>query len=459
MANNTLSLCDDPVEISGLTYFKLVSQYDGDQTKNCGLVGCEIDKNFYFLRGNDIQSIEIEGEELVLKKVDGTELRVDLIIEEPDRDRPTITFDNISGTITFEYPNGDTTVVDGFAYYLSDIADGSTLIGTGRLSNPLGINPVEITGYYAPVNEFIDLTREGTTLPIQGKGYRVLAKDFEDDFGLLYSKTGLFKIKRYLDGLNSDWHIPTNEEWTEMLNAIEVCGTKNHERLNRFNGELASSSLKSTEYWDEELDIYTNGTAGSDRYGFRLLPTGDDNPTFFDKLACLWSSDAYLRKFLAETNTVENYTSTENDYAAIRLVKDYDGHNSFNTEDILGCTYEIVNIAEPESNYSKLWTKTNLNVTQLGGFSLSRFDYIKVTKPESLEMPTTCFYVIEYSGKFDDEGNPIVYKKKLTEGDCISILNYGSASYRKLQIRDNELYDEYDDIKTRLDRLERIVFN
>ena len=93
MANNILRVCNDPVEISGVTYFRLVSQYPGDQTKNCGLVGSEIDRNFYFLRGNDIESIEIVGEELVLKKVDGTELKVDLIIEEPDRDRPTITFD------------------------------------------------------------------------------------------------------------------------------------------------------------------------------------------------------------------------------------------------------------------------------------------------------------------------------------------------------------------------------
>lgn len=460
MANNILRVCNDPVEISGVTYFRLVSQYPGDQTKNCGLVGSEIDRNFYFLRGNDIESIEIVGEELVLKKVDGTELKVDLIIEEPDRDRPTITFDNVAGKITFEYPNGDKTVVDGFTYYLSDIAVGSTLVGTGKMSSPLGISPVEITGYYSPVNEYIDLTQEGNELPIKGKGYRILTKESTDDFGLLYTKQGMDKINHFLENSDSDWHIPTNEEWTEMLNSIEVCGTKNHERINQFNGEIASSALKSTMYWEEELDENNNGTGGSDKYGFKLLPTGDDNPIFFGELACLWSSDGYLRKFLSETNKIENYSFTSNDYAAIRLVKNYNGHNAFETEDIFGKTYGIVNVKEPESEYSQLWTKENLSVTQLGSISLIEgIDYIKVIKPENVEIPSTCFYVVEYTGKVDANGEPITYKKRLTDGDCVSILDYGEASYRKIQIRNNELYDEYDEVRSRLEELEDRIFN
>ena len=457
---NILRVCEDPVELNGVKYFKLISQYPGDQTKNCGLVGSEIDRNFYFLRGNDIDSIEIIGEELVLKKVNGEELRVDLVIDEPEKDRPEITFDNVTGKITFEYPNGDTTVVDGFAYYLSDIAVGSTLDGTGRMSNPLGINPIEITGYYSPVNEYIDLTQEHASLPSKGKGYRILTKESADDFGLLYTRVGMNKISRYLEGSDSEWHIPTNEEWSEMLNAIEICGAQNHERINQFNGELAGSALKSTTYWEIELDENNNETDGSDKYGFKLLPTGNDNPDLFGRLACLWSSDGYLRKFVSETSKVENYPYTTNDYAAIRLVKEYDGHNSFETEDIFGSTYEIVNIKEPENDYSQLWTKTNLTVTKLGSINLEEgTDYIKVIKPEDAEIPSTCFYVIEYTGKEDIDGNPIVYKKRLVDGDCVSILNYGEASYRKIQIRNNELYDEYEEVRSRLVELEDRIFN
>jgi hypothetical protein len=268
------------------------------------------------------------------------------------------------------------------------------------------------------------------------------------------------KINHFLENSDSDWHIPTNEEWTEMLNSIEVCGTKNHERINQFNGEIASSALKSTMYWEEELDENNNGTGGSDKYGFKLLPTGDDNPIFFGKLACLWSSDGYLRKFLSETNKIENYSFTSNDYAAIRLVKNYNGHNAFETEDIFGKTYGIVNVKEPESEYSQLWTKENLSVTQLGSISLIEgIDYIKVIKPENIEIPSTCFYVVEYTGKVDANGEPITYKKRLTDGDCVSILDYGEASYRKIQIRNNELYDEYDEVRSRLEELEDRIFN
>ena len=36
--------------VNGVKYFKLVSEFEGDYTKNCGLLGNEIDENFYFLR-------------------------------------------------------------------------------------------------------------------------------------------------------------------------------------------------------------------------------------------------------------------------------------------------------------------------------------------------------------------------------------------------------------------------
>ena len=37
--------------VEGVTYFKLKSEFEGDYTKHCGLLGEEIDENFYFLRG------------------------------------------------------------------------------------------------------------------------------------------------------------------------------------------------------------------------------------------------------------------------------------------------------------------------------------------------------------------------------------------------------------------------
>ena len=47
-----VALCD----LTGVKYFKLHSDIPGDYTKNCGLLGNEIDENFYFLRSMDIKS-------------------------------------------------------------------------------------------------------------------------------------------------------------------------------------------------------------------------------------------------------------------------------------------------------------------------------------------------------------------------------------------------------------------
>ena len=56
--------------VEGVTYFKLKSEFDGDYTKHCGLLGEEIDENFYFLRGYDIESITVdEDRNLIINRL------------------------------------------------------------------------------------------------------------------------------------------------------------------------------------------------------------------------------------------------------------------------------------------------------------------------------------------------------------------------------------------------------
>ena len=57
--------------VNGVTYFKLRSDFEGDYTKNCGLLGEEIDENFYFLRGYDIADIYMDRDKnLIIERVD-----------------------------------------------------------------------------------------------------------------------------------------------------------------------------------------------------------------------------------------------------------------------------------------------------------------------------------------------------------------------------------------------------
>lgn len=66
---------------SGITYFNLVSEYSGDTTKKCGLTTNELDGNFYFLRGQDISSLEFDSEQarFVLRKLNGDYIESDAV--------------------------------------------------------------------------------------------------------------------------------------------------------------------------------------------------------------------------------------------------------------------------------------------------------------------------------------------------------------------------------------------
>lgn len=62
-------------KLSGVTYYKLVSEYSGDVTKNCSLTSTELDNNFNYLRGNNIKALKwLENNELVLVKDNGDEI-------------------------------------------------------------------------------------------------------------------------------------------------------------------------------------------------------------------------------------------------------------------------------------------------------------------------------------------------------------------------------------------------
>lgn len=62
----------------GVTYNKLISGYEGDLTKECGLTVNEVDNNFYFLRGADIKSINTNEDKtlLIFEYVNGVKMEV-----------------------------------------------------------------------------------------------------------------------------------------------------------------------------------------------------------------------------------------------------------------------------------------------------------------------------------------------------------------------------------------------
>lgn len=157
MANGQIKTTKGAIvtEVNGVKYFKLQSKYPGDYTKNCGLLGNEIDENFYFLRSNDIESMAVdESGKLTLTRVDGETLSVNT----KEFGVYSFEFDKKRGEITITYPDGTKDVLGGFLVSgRINVASNETLTGNGTVGAPLSIADTERTGTYAPAAEFIDL--------------------------------------------------------------------------------------------------------------------------------------------------------------------------------------------------------------------------------------------------------------------------------------------------------------
>lgn len=294
-------------EINGIKYFKLQSNYPGDYTKNCGLLGTEIDENFYFLRSNDIDNISVKNGILTLTRVDGDTLSADISMPY------TFNFDKKTGKLIITDGNGDVQVLEGFVVEGNDVrvATDATLNGDGTKGNPLRISELEKTGTYTPANEFLDMAvydyfelvcelldedtkvyhyekrnknqvpedadvieysekptkdlnfesphwikvRKDINLPDAsnlGAGYRIVTRESKDNFGLLYNYDGVKKIQAALDATGSLWRVPTRKDWALMLNAAEYCEEdRNHDTkcVNEWTGKNAGARAKSTTLW------------------------------------------------------------------------------------------------------------------------------------------------------------------------------------------------------------------
>ena len=341
--------------VEGVTYFKLKSEFDGDYTKHCGLLGEEIDENFYFLRGYDIESITVDKDRnLIINRVDKDYEPLIVNIGE-ELGQPSFKFNKETGTITVTYPDGTASTMEGFLVEGKDIriATDSTLNGNGTMYNPLRISPVETTGTFAPADEYFDLS-EGVKMPNgKGKGYRVVTKEKIDNFGCLYPFSAVKKIQSELTASGSQWRVPTKKDWDELLNAVECERNREHDSKScKWLGKDAGVALKSVNLWDkdEHKGSYKerDSVEGRDILGLSIYPLGitpDRNEILnereegnydaegFGKLAGMWANtvndegNAYVKIFGYNEGRVDQDTYGKGARLSIRLVKDYNYSN------------------------------------------------------------------------------------------------------------------------------------
>lgn len=127
--------------------------------------------------------------------------------------------------------------------------------------------------------------------------------------GLLYNWYAVKLLNDNSSDLIPGWHVPTNDEWTALANAVGGTGVAGT-RLKAANVDWVSS-------W-----------GGTDDYGFTVLPAGYYNGSFIyvGSNAYFWTitesgSGAYSRGFDTGA-TVYQYTGNKYSGNSVRLVKD-----------------------------------------------------------------------------------------------------------------------------------------
>ena len=455
--------------IKGITYYKLVSDYEGAiPPKDCGLKGEEIDNNFYVLEGRDVKGVTVEDNKIVITLVNGDTISSEDVFSNFAKDL-SFDFDSETGTL-YITQNGQTTEITGFGCgedcCYTGVYTDSTLTGKGTADSPLSISPMYRPGTYAPVSGFIDLAH-GETLPDTANlpiGTRYVVADYINDYGMLYCYDGVKQIACELQRSHSEWRIPTKEDWDDMLNAIELSDNyRDHNGVacNRFFGKFAGKFLKTSDLWREyeenpgmdpncvnpcENCCYqhtdpcapaycgeygqccrpsqsqSTDPTGVDKYGFGVKPAGygDDSYTaYFGERAEFWTatntcggSTAYVKRFDWNKSTVYQDVVPDSHYNSLRLVKDYNGSNYYGRETILTHDYDTV-IMPSMSSGSKVWTAINFNETG---------DNLCAKEPNNGEglTKTLVYYIVEWDGTR-------WITVRLNEGDGVTIVENGTV--------------------------------
>lgn len=445
--------------VEGVTYFKLKSEFEGDYTKHCGLLGEEIDENFYFLRGYDIEDIVVdENRNLIIKRVDKDYAPIIVNIGE-ELGQPKFEFDKNTGIVTVYYPDGTKSEMEGFLVEGKDIriATDSTFNGNGTIYNPLRLSSVEKTGTFSPANEYFDLTNVDNMNQMpegKGKGYRIVTKEKIDNFGCLYPFSAVKKIQKELEESGSQWRVPSKKDWDELLNALECAEDRNHSAITcTWLGKVAGSGLKSAKLWNDFQTLPTEiPTNGQDVRGLSVYPVGitpDRNAILNDKnydaegfgqIAGMWTNtvndegNAYVKIFGYNSAKVDQDTYGDGARMSIRLVKEYNYSNYEEIENILGFPYptELVYGIHDDYQYVKIWTKINLysDAESLGGIRSE--EWASVT--DSDKGVKTVYFINEWDGTN-------WHKKPMNDGDSVIIINYENRLYHEWRIINGELVD------------------
>lgn len=489
--------------MNGLYLYKLISQYKEDVTKDCKLTVNEIDHNFMTLKDADIKSVSYDKVNSIITLVrnDGEEIAVDMseTLDGVTRNLE-VEYDSIDGVITISH-NGETTVLNGLVTKdnlsvetLTEVISDGSLVGLGAKKSPLKLSPVEKTGVYKPALKLVD-TLNGEQLPTVSHrklGDRYVTHELVNKYGLLYNFPSVRKLN---EKLTNGWRVPTKEDWDNMLNAIEPCDEyRNHNSAlaNNMLGKYAGKLLKANDTWlrvdgcdddnstsdvlneSDEFDVELETSrrsvrsklidpVGTDNYGMGLLPSGfydnSDLMGYFLKRGYYWTSsqcnatDVYTKRFDFDKSGVVQTVESPTSYFSIRLVKDYDGSNHFDVEDINGIPYKTVLLPALNTELGhSVWTMDNI------AFDDENLDFVVPNNGSSLDS-RDAYYINEWNGKE-------WVKKEMSEGESIVLLTatdgtkgkeYRIIGGKLIEVSQSILSDVINKFEPQIEEIENII--
>ena len=412
------------------------------------------------------------GEQLIVDLSDVTyDLNVETSCSADEGASITISYDGADGnqTVTFDHivTVDNLRSVIGSDLLTKVITDG-TLKGDGTISSPLGLSGTEKSGMIAPVKGRLDLTKGGKLPEVAKLGTRYITIEYVNDYGYLYNGEALAKITESLEKEGKGWRVPTKADFDVLLNSIEPCDYQNHNsaKCHIDLGLVAGKYLKTECGWLGEPDCECTSTApmtgcsvqdqvssedtdyvegeqnieitdepnlnlesyqGVDKYGMGILPSGNaildafnrPQANYFKEKSFFWTSthvhgdidqDVYVKVFDWNKTTVSQAAECPSPYYSVRLVKDYDGSNYFDSEYINGVLYKT--ILFPKSR--QVWLATNYAKNE--GFETSGVPMITdVNNGEVLEKRKALF-VNEWNGEYWE-------KRALNEGETVVVEN------------------------------------
>ena len=263
------------------------------------------------------------------------------------------------------------------------------------------------------------------------------------------------------------WRVPSKADWDTMLDSLEPCDYRNHTsaKCHIELGKLAGKYLKSECGWlgqptcectitkpstgctyeigepyiDENEPIGEgdipgydlNSPSGVDKLGMSVLPSGVATidahnrpaPSAFKEKGAFWTTthiyndcdqDTYVKVFDWNKGGVIQVAECPEPYYSVRLVKDYDGSNYYDSEYIDGVLYKT--ILFPDAG--QIWLASNYADKE--GFIQYREggptpEVVEVNNGEVLEKRAELF-INEWNGNYWE-------KKIMVEGDTLVIKN------------------------------------